>query len=320
MIDFMIEIPKEITITELGGEVWKLEDIKNLARSNYTAFNPSIAYSPTEGYAIAFRSSNYLIRPQVGLLELIEGDFITSTTWFASLDNDLNIKNIKQIIYSDEQVRGAEDPRLFWRDGSWHFVAVIYEPDLKKGSTNKPRLALYKYNEGKAELIEFYDYESLNPLGAEKNWICAYNKNTKFDYIYGANKVIKHGQIKNFSRPKKEIANLRGGSLLWEMPDKTYLAVAHESFSRKIEIGDTYTLQFQESILRNYFHRFVLYSNAGKILKISKRFQFHKPGIEYGAGLVVKDENVIISFGFRDYSSWLAKISLEKVMEMLEDV
>jgi predicted GH43/DUF377 family glycosyl hydrolase len=53
---------------------------------------------------------------------------------------------------------------------------------------------------------------------------------------------------------------------------------------------------------------------------MSRGFQFYEKGVEFAGGLVVKDKNVIVSFGRNDVSSHLAVMPLDVVIKSLQPV
>jgi hypothetical protein len=113
---------------------------------------------------------------------------------------------------------------------------------------------------------------------------------------------------------------VRGGSNLWSLSDGSYLAVVHNTHFEQIEYFDPTRFGMCTSRLRNYEHMFAKYDSFGKLVALSPGFQFIGYGVEFAIGLVVKGSDVIVSFGRNDIASYLAKISLEKVLEMLEEV
>jgi predicted GH43/DUF377 family glycosyl hydrolase len=53
---------------------------------------------------------------------------------------------------------------------------------------------------------------------------------------------------------------------------------------------------------------------------MSEPFRFISKGIEFAAGIIEKDGNIIISFGKDDVSSHLAIIDKKKVLKLLKKV
>jgi hypothetical protein len=53
------------------------------------------------------------------------------------------------------------------------------------------------------------------------------------------------------------------------------------------------------------------------IIALSRGFNFHKPGVEFAAGLVVKDKNALVSFGREDISSHIATMPMATILQSL---
>jgi predicted GH43/DUF377 family glycosyl hydrolase len=65
---------------------------------------------------------------------------------------------------------------------------------------------------------------------------------------------------------------------------------------------------------------FSRYNKYGKLIQISEPFKFTNASIEFAAGLIIKDNHVIVSFGRNDVSAHLAKLKVSTVMKMLKDL
>ena len=80
------------------------------------------------------------------------------------------------------------------------------------------------------------------------------------------------------------------------------------------------TFSTVQSVLRDYVHYFVRFDKFGYILEISGGFRFHAPGVEFAAGLVLKGDQAIVSFGRNDVSSHLAFIDKDFILKSLSPV
>jgi hypothetical protein len=208
-------------------------------------------------------------------------------------------------------MRGPEDPKIYWRNGRWEFTAVIKEDECPT-----PRIASFWLDGPDAYLIKVWDSPELDK--AEKNWMSSFEENINFDFIYGANKIYKNGQIKNFSKDDR-YKGLRGNSNLYRLEDGTYLSLMHKCYVDKVYEYNPHTFGTMKTSTRDYVHLFVRYENSGKIVGMSQDFHFRVPGIEFAAGLVVVEDVVYVSFGVKDLVSYFGKITLDKVMELIND-
>lgn len=306
-------------ITQLGGKIVDLRRLAEPENKNWGATNASIGYHPKKGFAVAMRSSNYVIDPK-GNYTVTEGDTIKARVYFSELDRDFNIKNLRRIDTSTVPgwtfTRGLEDPKLFYRNGSWHFTCVTMEKDV----TPRARMAIAKLDTRKNCITEFTKFPGIDSARPEKNWMLPYEPSTYFDWVYGPNAVIAGELLTTWMTDHPDISALRGNSNLWKLEDDTYLAVTHRMFGKADTVWVPQVFGTVNTYLRNYVHYFTQYDSRGMIVAISKGFQFYEKGVEFAGGLVVKDKNVIVSFGRKDVSSHLAVIPLDTVMKSLKPI
>lgn len=307
------------TFESLGGSTWKIRRFADPEETRWSAFNPCIAYSPKHGNVVMFRSSNYFLDPEYGTAVATVGSRVQSNIWIGSLDENLEIieSTMRKVDFSECGMtfkRGAEDGRLFWREDSWWFVA-----GLKEDGIYYPRIGLFKLDENyKATLVEVMNDGWL--YWVEKNWMPPYEVNQNFDYIYSPTGVYKSGigpvELRDMTYKTKGV---RGGSCLWDLGDGTYLALVHKAYMEVTEEYNPRTFGRSPKRIRTYTHCFARYSNEGRLIALTDEFTFHAKTIEFGAGLIIDGDDVIVSYGYRDVSSYLGKISLSKVMEMLDE-
>ena len=98
------------------------------------------------------------------------------------------------------------------------------------------------------------------------------------------------------------------------------MALVHKTYIKKVEYYDAKRFGVCTNSVKNYEHRFARYNEYGVLFELSNPFQFLGHGIEFGAGLIVKNEEVWVSFGREDVSAYIGKINLEAVMGMLRSV
>jgi hypothetical protein len=306
-------------INQLGGKIIDLRRLAMPDNKNWGATNASIGYHPKKGFALALRSSNYVITPN-GQYTVTEGNEIKAKVYFSELDKDLSIKNLRLIDTSTVPgwvfSRGLEDPKLFYRDGSWQFTCVTMEKDI----TPRARMAIAKLDTRKNCITEFTKFPGIDEARPEKNWMLPYEPNPNFDWVYGPNAVIAGQNLITWMTDNPAITALRGNSNLWLLEDGTYLAVTHRMFGKADAVWVPQTFGTVNGYIRNYVHYFTQYDSAGMIIAMSRGFQFYEKGVEFAGGLVVKDKNVIVSFGRNDVSSHLAVMPLDVVIKSLQPV
>ncbi len=299
------------SIKQLGGEIHNVRRLADPNIKEWSATNLSIGYHPTTGYVGMFRSGNYIITEQGEYKVVVEGT-IKSKIYVSELDEktykltNARLLDVKKISPEGEIRRGLEDPKLFYRDGAWHFTAITME----KGHTEKARVAICRLNKDLTAIESFEKFQGIDGVRPEKNWMLPYEKNPNFDFIYGTNAVLKDNVLTTYMNDSDKIAGLRGSSNLHLLKDGSYLAVVHRMWTRTI----------MNHNLRFYVHYFAQYDQKGMIQKISKGFIFEKMGVEFAAGLCEQGKNFLISYGSKDVSSHIAILPKETVLKSLHPI
>jgi len=186
-----IDVPN---VSQLGG---KVVDLARYVDDNtkWGATNPSVGYYPNKGLVVALRSSNYIIDNQ-GKYRVVEGPHFISRVWFSELTKDYKLRKLRQIDLDGletEHPRGLEDPKLFFRDGHWHFTCVA--PGLPEPGKRATRMAIAKLDHKCTKIIDFYKVPGLDPATPEKNWMLPYEPSPHFDWIYGPNAIVKNHKL-----------------------------------------------------------------------------------------------------------------------------
>lgn len=310
--------PKNVpTIRDLGGHIVDLRRFTREDNKNWGATNPSIGYHPKKGLAVAIRSSNYVIDAHK-TYRITEGKFIQSEVWFSELDANLKLRNLRKINLQGTDIditRGMEDPKLFWRDGAWHFTCVILE-----GHTPVARMAVAKLDAKCTKVVSATKYPGVEYRRPEKNWMVAYEPNPHFDFVYAANATIKNNKLTTYMNDHKELSMLRGSSNLHLLGNKTYLAVLHRKHTKIDPIFSNSTFASSEMHNMQYYHYFAQYDYYGNITGISKPFIFHKLGVEFASGIVMRGKEFLISFGRDDVSSHIASLPVKTVLESIQPI
>jgi hypothetical protein len=302
------------TVRRLGGSIVDLKRFVDPTDRNWSATNPSIGHHPRKGYAVALRSSNYVIRPN-GTYEVTSGDKIRARVWFAELDDSLKPKRVRQVDVSDLGVdlpRGLEDPKLFFRDGSWWFTCVTMEEH-----TPVARMAVARLDAKCTRAVELTRLPGIDAKRPEKNWMLPYDPNPNFDFVYGPNATVKDGVLRTVMTDHPAISALRGNTNLHALGDGTYIAVVHRMFGKADTVWVPQTFGTVNTYQRNYVHYFARYDEEGTIVSLSRGFQFHSPGVEFAAGITVRERQFLVSFGRGDVSSHIAVLPIETVMKSL---
>ena len=305
------------TIKDLGGTVIDLLRYPDEKDPHWGATNPSIGHNGKSVYATTIRSSNYYIN-KVGSYVPFFGERFLSRVYYSELDRDWKLKKLRQIDFDGLDIsfgRGVEDAKLFYRDG-WFFTGVV----LEKDHTPAARMAIFELDTRKNKVVSYTKFPGREPMVPEKNWMLPYEQSEHFDWIYGPNQVVAGHMISTWMTDCKAIKTLRGSSNLISLGDDTYLGVMHRTFFNKTSPYVSTTFSTVQSVLRDYVHYFVQFDKHGYILQLSDGFRFHAPGVEFAAGLVIKGNEAIVSFGRNDVSSHIARIPLDTVLKSLNPI
>jgi hypothetical protein len=306
------------TIKDLGGTVKRLMRYVNPDDENWSATNPSIGYSPKHGYALMFRSSNYVITA-TGTYQVTVGKEIQSHAYFAELDDNLEMQNVRRIDVSGLKLditRGLEDPKLIWRNNDWWFTAVM----LEKTHTPVARMVLCKLDKKATKVVSIQKFPGIEMRRPEKNWMLPYEPSQYFDFVYGPTATVKNGLLSTVMSDSPATSAIRGNTNLHDLGDETYLAVVHRMVGQNYKVWDPTMFAYVEAYNRNYVHYFARYDKHGSLFTLSPGFQFIDRGVEFAAGLVEKDENFLVSFGRGDVNANIATLTRKSVMAMLKPV
>ena len=311
--------PGPLTIQDLGGETWRILRFASETDKRWSAFNPSIAYSPVEGFVVLFRSSNYFFDPETSSTTITVGSRVQSRMWLGTLTDDWKIdpSSMREVDFSEAGIvfkRGAEDGRLYWVNGSWEITAGLHEPGV-----DLPRIGRFRLNGLKAKLIEIYQDGEL--FDVEKNWMAPAEPNESFDFIYTSVQVYKAGIGPLRLRDTVDaLRDVRGGSQLQKLGDGRYLAIVHEADIKKTRVNIPRMFVTKDVSIRTYVHRFATYDQHGKLLGLGPRFKLSDARIEFAAGMIIESNNVIVSYGYKDVASYLGRIKLQTVLDGIEEI
>lgn len=296
------------TVEQLGGKIYNVRRLADPKVKEWSATNLSVGYHPSTGYIGMFRSGNYVITKD-GKYTVTVLDSIRSNIYIGKLNEesfkleDVKKLDVKNLSKEGEIRRGLEDPKLFYRDGAWHFTAVTME----KGHTEKARMSICRLSDDLSSIVSFEKFAGMDANKPEKNWMLPNDPNSNFDWIYAGNAIIKDGKIIHRITDSDNFASIRGNTNLHLLPDGTYLAVVHRMWTRII----------LNASIRHYVHYFANYDQNGTLIKMSKGFVFEHLGTEFAAGLCEKGNDFLVSYGSKDVSCHIALLPKETVLKSL---
>ena len=191
-------------------------------------------------------------------------------------------------------IAGYEDIRLVSLEGRLYGSATVCD----RNSDRRLMARLTFSEEG--------DVEEAKVLHArqphEKNWMPFIHEG-EIKWVYALDPTVVMTERPNEAYVGKspfELQHLRGGAVA---PfDQGFLAVTHEN----IDANEG----------RIYLHRFVLLDRDMKVTRVTRSFVFQHYGIEFGCGLALDGDQIVVSYGLKDNEAWLAKIPVSELHNM----
>ena len=311
-----VEDPTKFPV--LGGKVLDLKRFALSDSKEWSCFNPSIGRTPDGRLAMAYRASNYVIL-QHGELFVTNGGKIRNQIWFSELSKDFTIENFRKIElpkYEHPTPRGAEDARIFWRDGHWNFTATMAERDIPVA-----RLCVCEMDVKATKATSLTLHTGVRHNKPEKNWMVPdFTPNRNFDFVYGPTAIIKDGKVIHTLSDNPQISGLRGNSHLVEQEDGTYLAIMHKLWISTMDKMSELTRGPVKWVYKDYGHYLVRFDQFGTLVEMSDPFRFVSRGIEFAAGMVEIGGDLVISFGKWDQSSHIAIVLKKAALRMMKPV
>jgi hypothetical protein len=292
--------------------------------------NPSLLYH-NKKFIVNLRHVNYtfyhseakLFQHQYGPLTYVhpENDIHLRTfNYYLELDENFNINryNLVDTTSFDTyepfwEFVGLEDARLVcWDDklymtgvrrdtttngqGRMELSEIVVTPDHVK-EINRVRIEAPRHYDSYCEknwmpiLDQPYTYVKwTNPTEVVKVDVATGSSNTIFDgeYVWAP-------------------TDFRGGSQVIKY-QSYYIALIHEVDLFNSEVGR------KDAVYR---HRFVLWDNNFKLLKYTEAFSIMGGHVEFATGMILKDNNFYITFGFQDNAAYLLKVDEQIILDLL---
>lgn len=297
-----------------GGNIYSLDiNLDDFGLKGWNCMNPSILFFKDKLY-FSVRCVNYTlfnsvlfpVRSQPTIYCENEGK-LRSVNFVGILnENDFSIESIGIVDTSKLDTKplwnfiGLEDARLVSWNGRLSLCGV--RRDFKKDGTGRMELSTIekdddKWNEISRERIEIPDHDDNY---CEKNWMPFLDKPGIFLRNISADELINMNRnIKNICNHIVLPSGLRGDSQIVRYSNDGYIGLIHEC---QLNLLDKST----NARTGKYLHHFIILDNDGKIIGITKSFQYSNDfNIEFGCGLAIKGDNVYVSFSEMDLAAFL---------------
>jgi hypothetical protein len=203
-------------------------------------------------------------------------------------------------------VEGFEDARLFWHDG-WNFSATVRDRN-RRGICQQAVCSL--------EGARAHHLRILSPAHDrhEKNWMPIEGSSVGGQpvWMYSCYPTVHiwrdpPGTLRGWHIQAPYIArSFRGGSQVIQT-DGGDLCIIHES------------VDFAGIPHRVYQHRFLTFGYDDRIDAISRPFCFERRGVEFAAGMAIRGDDLLISYGVHDAKAMLLTMPLADALAMLRD-
>ena len=291
---------------------WRAASLNFATEQGWLPMNPSVCSYQDKIYMIQ-RTVNYIVDKEGSYIANDARGYADTRNYFVELDHDMNIVSRVPILHPENHpapawplVQGFEDSRLFFSQGEPWCSSTVRDQN-GEGIAEIVLTKLVNYQDH----YKLTDYHAIEPdfcpKTYEKNWMPVVRDN-QLQFIYSSDPVRvvdSQGHLVCEHPVGRAVDNFRGGYVVKDL-EQGYLAVIHES-----SIHGT---------LRRYLHRFVWYDENMCMGKYSDAFYLTQLGLEFVAGLTRHPvtQDLIVSFGVGDSSSWLGTISPLDVGNLLK--
>jgi hypothetical protein len=237
---------------------------------------------------------------------------LRTNNYFCSLDDDLSITSFSKIDTSRYDTTpvwefiGLEDVRLVRWDDKLYACGV--RRDTKPNGEGRMELSELEILDNKVTEISRFriPVPFNNDSYCEKNWMPILDMSYHFVKWTNPTEVVKVDPINKtceqvfLGHPYSAKRDIRGGSQVVTIGDYR-VAITHEADLWKNKNNN------KEA---TYRHRIVTWDKEWNVVNVSDEFDFMTGYIEFCCGLAIKDDNVLISFGYGDNAAYLLNMPL----------
>jgi hypothetical protein len=247
---------------------------------------------------------------------------LRTQNFLAYLNDDLSVEKIHKVETSKLDVKpiwhfiGLEDARLFKWDKKMYLCGVRRDDN----NTGSGRMELSEIEIREDSVVEVNRHKVPAPPPdssyCEKNWMPILDmpyhfvkwtnptEIVKFNLVDGSSMTSHLDETRKIHIPKDQ----RGGSQV--IPWKGgHMAVTHEVDLYNDPLGRKDG---------KYRHRFILWDDEWNIIKFSREFSFMMAKIEFCAGAAVLGDDLLISFGYQDNSSYILKTPISLIESFID--
>ncbi len=313
----MTELPPSVEALVRRNRTWYTPTLDRLLNTKYvkydgapfregwSLFNPTII--PYEdNYLMLVRSSNYRGFNGRFFYVDVDKDLIRTENLLVHVSKQMEFSNrriISNPVYekSGIPIEGFEDVRLFSLEDRVFGSFSIWDNSPTLGHC---QIAMAQLDVGIAAFKELHVIPPPVRGRHEKNWMPIEGL-PRWVYIHSPLQVIdRHSHWLTQDTHNWRIPSAWRGGTQYIKIERGYLGLVHEVSSE----GAGYM----------YEHRFVLLDDGLKIIGWSPIFSFRETrAVEFAAGLSCHGDQILVSFGVRDWEAWIVELSLTEVLSII---
>ena len=246
--------------------------------------------------------------------------------------NTLEVDTYQKIDTSKNDIKpiwnfhGLEDVRVFRWDNTLYTSGV--RRDVKPNGEGRMELCEIEWDK-KVCIEKTRDRIEVNPhTYLEKNWVPIFDMPYHFVRWSNPLEIVK---INPEDKSKEKVQNgeldIISCETVIHKDNKIKLPFGLRGSSPVVPFGDDgdrmcithETHFFHHPGLKkdaHYYHRFIIWDKDWNVKSLSKSFKFMGAMIEFCCGLLVKDDNLIMSFGYQDNAAYILKMPTSLLSEL----
>ena len=190
---------------------------------------------------------------------------------------------------------GLEDGRLFkWLGEEWVLFSACSQVNPNKWEVISRNTMVLMHLNSKEWVPLHTDTKR------EKNWMPLVRGDELF-FLYSTSPWVVLNQRAEVELSSPGTGKKWSGSSCFIPFEGKFLGVVHRRQNKRV-----------------YEHAFILVNEDLTFNRISKPFYFHKPQIEFCAGLDQRGDKFYLSYGIMDREAWISEVEKNVILELLE--
>lgn len=287
--------------------------IKQIDNENHTFFSgtPTIIELPNQEFLINLRWINYKLSKDGLILPINKVKSNNIKNLNSRFKVNSSFKSISDEIFLNQDssykphMIGIEDIRIFYFNNTYYYNATILDVTRQVHATTSQIYPIEdtNYNLERPIIIPMH-YDTKSIIIPEKNWsFVSYNNELciihlwfplqigKIDYATNQLKLIETKKMPDyFKHTRGSTAGYKKNNEIWFIVHKTHN--------------------------KNYVHFFVIFDLQLKLLRYSELFKFQNHKVEFCLGLIVQDNQVIVSYSVMDTQSFISVYPIKYLQEL----